>query len=426
MVFNFGRLPGFHAVAALLVIFAATDGFADSRAPLTLAEAEDIALRDEPGLSEFRATADALTEQSVAAGQLPDPMLRLGLANYPINGGNFRTEGMTQAQLGIRQTFPRGRLRSMSTAQFSALATAQREFRQARMRSVLAATRTAWLEIYYWQRAEQVLAESRPLFVDLLNVTQSMYAVGRKTQSDVLRAELELRRLDDRLIDATRSRSAAQGGLSQWLAKDAYRPPANKLPDWEQLPQLTVLQENLASHPRLYAADAQIEARRAQVGIAEEKGKPGWALDIGYGYRDGLLPNGEPRSDFVSLSVVIDLPMFRKNRQDRDLAAALSARRAAASGKQRVAADLRSQLNIEYAQWTELTRRLALYEIDILGLSASRAEAAMLAYQSESGDFSDVMSGQIDLLNTRLEHIRIQVSRAQSYAVLANLGGLSQ
>ena len=118
--------------------------------------------------------------------------------------------------------------------------------------------------------------------------------------------------------------------------------------------------------------------------------------------------------------------MFRKNRQDRDLAAALSARRAAASGKQRVAAELRSQLNVEYAHWTELTRRLALYEIDILGLSASRAEAAMLAYQSDSGDFSDVMTGQIDLLDTRLEHLRIQVSRAQSYAVLANLGGLSQ
>ena len=37
MVFNFGRLPGFRAVTALLVILATTDGFADSRAPLTLA-----------------------------------------------------------------------------------------------------------------------------------------------------------------------------------------------------------------------------------------------------------------------------------------------------------------------------------------------------------------------------------------------------
>ena len=69
MYFNLGRMPGFCAFAALIVVFATSDGLADSRAPLTLVEAEDIALRDEPGLSEFKATADALGERSVAAGQ---------------------------------------------------------------------------------------------------------------------------------------------------------------------------------------------------------------------------------------------------------------------------------------------------------------------------------------------------------------------
>jgi hypothetical protein len=34
------------------------------------------------------------------------------------------------------------------------------------------------------------------------------------------------------------------------------------------------------------------------------------------------------------------------------------------------------------------------------------------------------MRGFIDDLNTRLEHIRLQVERAKTYAALANLGGL--
>ena len=118
--------------------------------------------------------------------------------------------------------------------------------------------------------------------------------------------------------------------------------------------------------------------------------------------------------------------MFKKKRQDRDLAAALSSRRAAISGRARVTADLNSQLNVEYARWTDLTRRLVLYETAILGLSGDRAEAAMLAYQSDAGDFSDVMLAEIDHMNTRLEHIRLQVERAASYAALANLGGLSR
>jgi hypothetical protein len=34
------------------------------------------------------------------------------------------------------------------------------------------------------------------------------------------------------------------------------------------------------------------------------------------------------------------------------------------------------------------------------------------------------MRGYIDSINARVEHIRLQVDRAQSFAVLANLGGL--
>ncbi len=428
MFFQFGQMPGkkyFHSTAIIamcLLVFSAAS--ADQRVPLTIAEAEDLALQNEPGFSALQASADALRSQSIAAGALPDPTLRLGLSNFPISSGGFSTEGMTQAQLGIRQSFPRSRLRSMNTAQYRALANVQSSSADARSRNVLEAARSAWLESYYWQHVEQVLNESHPLFADLLEVTQSLYGVGRKSQSDVIRAELELRRLDDRLIEARQSRSSAQGMLSEWLGTDAYRPAANKLPSWGSLPPREMLLEKLESNPVLHAANAEIEVRQAKVGIAEESSKPGWALDFGYGYRDGYLPNGESRSDFVSVSVVVDLPIFKKNRHDRDLSAALSARRAAVSDKAQVSAHLRSQLNIEYTHWVELNRRLHLYETDILELSESQAEAALSAYRSDAGDFSEVMVGQIDHLNTRLEYIRIQVERAQSYATLARLGGL--
>ncbi len=410
-------------VAAILL---APDAGADQRLPLSIAEAEDIALRDEPGLLELQATASALNEQSVAVGQLPDPTLRIGLANYPLNRGGFTTEGMTQAQFGFRQAFPRSGLRAMRTARYRALASVQDGNAGLRSRNVLTTTRVAWLESYYWQHAEEILEASRPLFEDLLEVTQSLYGVGQKAQSDVIRAELELRRLDDRLLAAARSRAISQGELSQWLGAAAFRPTADKLPEWPLSLSLEGLRETLSEHPTMIAAQAGIEAKQAQIGMTREKAKPGWALDVAYGYRDGLLPDGQPRSDFVSVSVVVDLPFFKRNRQDRELAAALSERRAAVSGRQRLAAGLESQLNIEYARWSELTRRLALYDTEILGLSRSRAESAMLAYQSDAGDFSDVALGQIEYLDTRLDYLRLQVELAQSLAVLANLGGLSR
>lgn len=399
---------------------------AQQRVPLTLAEAEDISSASEPGQVALLARASAFGEQAVAAGQLPDPTLRVGLGNFPIERGGFSTEGMTQAQLGVRQVFTRGRARALGSERLQAMAAERTRSAEARSRDVLTATRVAWLETYYWQRAQQIVAESRPFFEDLVNVARSMYAVGRKSQHDVLRAELELSRLDDRLIEAGRARSEAQARLSQWLGQDAFRPIAMKLPDWSRPPALADLKRDLDQHPSLAAADTVVRAMQSSVELAKERFKPDWALDIAYGYREGFLPSGEPRSDFVSVSVSMDLPVFRQNRQDRRLAAALGERRAAVETRSEVHAQMRSELDLQHARWSNLNRRLALYENQILSQSKGQAQAALLAYQSDTGDFSDVMRGSVDDLNTRLEYTRLQVEQAQSYAALANLGGFPQ
>jgi outer membrane protein TolC len=420
-----GRLPVYIALLAFMASMLWTsNSMAQGRTPLTLAEAEDLAKAGEPGELALLARAEALQEEAVAAGQLPDPVLRLGLANYPISDGGFSTEGMTQAQLGLRQSFPRGR--AQGSQQKRAQAEVFSERASARSRDVVAAVRIAWLDVYYSQQASKLVSESRPFFADLVTITRSMYAVGRKTQHDLLRAELELSRLDDRLIRTERERAEAQASLSRWLGQDAYRTVAMKLPAWGSPPPLEELSTGLAQHPSIQAASAGISVQDAAVKIAEENKKPGWSLDAGYGYREGYLPDGSPRSDFVSLSVSVDLPFFGKNRQDRKLAAALGNRRAAMRTQAEIKARLGSELDAEYARWTDLTRRLALYEDRILGQSRDQAQMALLAYQSDAGDFSDVMRGYIDDLNTRLEHIRLQVQRAQSYASLANLGGLEQ
>jgi outer membrane protein TolC len=431
-----GRLPelgiarravGRARVFFLLLVTGALLAFtaqAQQSVVLTLAEAEDLALAAEPGQQAMQARAAALEARAVVAGELPDPMLRLGINNFPIESGGFRTEGMTSAAVGLRQAFPAGRSREFSARQFDLRAAEMNENVAARGRNVLAAARTSWLDLYYWDRAHKLVAESRPFFDDLAMVTRSLYAVGRKSQQDVLRAELELSRLDDRLIDIERQRSKAQAALGEWVGSAAARPVAPKLPGWGEVPPLESMQAMLPEHPALRAAEAQIDASSAGVDLAHERSKPGWALDVGYSYRDGTLPSGQPRSDFVSIGVTVDLPFFRKKSVDSTLSAALQERSAAKSVREQTWRSLNSQLVAEHARWHDLTRRLSLYDARILGQARGNAEASMLAYQSDRGDFADVMRAHIDDLNTRLEYIRLQVEQAQSYAVLANLGGL--
>ena len=409
-------------VSLLLSSFA----YAQQAMPLTLHEAEEIALYDEPGQKSLLYRAQALRDKSVAGGQLPDPTMRVGMANFPIQSGGFTTEGMTQAQLGIRQVFPGGDTRELTTKKFRTLSEEMTQKADGRGRDVLTAVRIAWLETHYWREAHQIAIESRPFFDDLVTITRSLYAVGRKSQQDVLRADLELRRLDDRIIVMGEQHARASAALSQWVGAESTRPVATNLPVWLGVPPLDVLRNDLRAHPAMLAADASVGASFVDVDIAEQEYKSDWALDLGYGYRDGYLSNGQPRSDFVNLSVTFDLPFFRAKRQDKSVGAALSQRRATDQSREELLRRLTSQLDAEYVRWQDLGKRLNLYEESILGVSADNAYAALAAYQSDTGDFADAMRGYTDDLDTRLEYIRLQVERAQSYAVLANLGGITR
>ncbi len=392
--------------------------------PLTLAEAEDRALASEPGRLALEARAAALDERAVAATQLPDPQLHVGINNYPLDGGSFSREGMSHMLVGIQQKVPPGRTRSISAQRYAALADGAESQGDARGRDVLLAVRKTWLDLYYLDRAHELVSESRPFFGELASVTRSLYSVGRKSQQDVLHAELELSRLDDRLIDIERTRMQGRAALGEWLGADASRPIAAKMPQWTGVPASSDLQAALSRHPVMTAAMAESEASNAGVGLARQRSKPGWSVNVGYSSRDGTLASGAPRADFLSVGVTVDLPFIRRKSVDSTLAAALSERSAAKSREQAVYRNLTSRLEGEYARWHELSRRLELYEKRILPQSKERAEAAMLAYQSDSADFADVMRGYIDELNSRIDYVRLQVERAQSYAVLANLGGL--
>jgi outer membrane protein TolC len=208
-----------------------------------------------------------------------------------------------------------------------------------------------------------------------------------------------------------------------WIGYEASRPMAPNLPTWNDVPALESMREALSQHPMLRAADAQIDAQSAGVDLANERSKPNWSVDVGYSHRNGSMPSGESRSDLVSVGVTVGLPFFRRKSIDSNLAAALQDKTAAMSTREQTLRELNSELAAEHARWNDLARRLAIYEARVLDLSSSNAEASLRAYQSDQGDFANVMRAYVDDLNTRLDYIRLKVERAQSYAVLANLGG---
>jgi outer membrane protein TolC len=407
-----------------LVVLSVPFGPASAQ-PLTLAEAEMLALENEPGVLAAESRSMAMAERSVAAGELPDPELRLGVQNLPTDTFNFSQEPMTQAQIGLRQQLPPKGSLDAARREFGARSDGFDYLALARRREVLMMMREAWLEAKYWESARDSLTESKRLFTDLTRTTRSLYAVGRKEQQDVVRAELELSRLDDQLLVAEERIRRARAALAQWVGAAADRPLPEDFPHWPTPPPPEELLVRLEAHPQLAALSAQVAAADARVAQAQARYRPGLAVDLGYGFRSGEEPDGDDRADFFGVMFTIDLPLLPDRRQDRALAAAHQDSVAADSDRLMLLRKLRRELGETYVSWEQLGQRIELYQQTIIQQAELQAMTALNAYQSETGDFDDVMRGYIGVLEARLERDRLLKEQGLAFAKLDFLGGIS-
>lgn len=405
------------AVALALVSLAALDAAA---AALSLNEAEVLAVAGEPAASGLVARAESLQEAALAASVLPDPKLRFGLMNFPLEQGGFGTEGMTQVLVGMHQPLPAAASRTARADMTEAKADSFAHQAEARYREVLEATRQAWLESHRWQQARALTERSRTVFTDLVTITAAAYAVGRRSQHEFKQAELELARLEDRLASMAGSEAMARAALGQWVGQaNAARPVDEQLPSWSAPRPLDDLLADVGSHPLVGAADAGIAGEIAAVQLAEAAYRPDWGLDVSYGYRDGRLPDGRSRSDFFSVMVTVDMPVFRKRRQDRQLAASQSGKRAAIDQRGAMIRQLSRELGVAHARYTSLDARIGYYDSTIAARSREGAQAALAAYQSGAGDFNDLVRSHLAQLDIELERLNLAVDRAHARARIA-------
>jgi len=410
-----------HTLALLLLPGVLLPGGA--RAALDLDGAIRIALENDPASAASRASARAQSEDAVADGQLPDPRLKTGIYNLPLDDFNIDREPSTQFRVGIEQAFPRGdtlhyrqrRAESLSSVEAANAATSTLQT----VRDV----RRHFLELYYQVSAAAIVEETRALFAQLVDITQAQYASGRVSQQDVLSASLELARLDDR---ATRIATAAdenRAALAKWLDAAADLPLAEQFPELPALPVKAELETDLLQHPVLQAETARVNAMQQGIRIAKEQYKPGWSAGVEYRKRFGENPDGGDRSDMMAAMLSMDLPLFTGNRQDRRLAASIAGTEAAELRRDDKLNELQRKLATDYADWRRLGERAALYEAKLLREATANADASLHAYQSGVTEFTTLMRARITELDVRLDELRIRVDRARAQANLLYLAG---
>ncbi len=396
---------------------------------LKLDWAISMAIKSDPWLNGSRQRERALISESVSASSLPDPQISLTALNFPIDTFNFDQEPMTQVRIGVAQMLPRGDSLNLSSRQKRELSAQEPALRLDREAKVAAMVAKLWLEAFAAQQSIRLIKADRSLFEQLVDVTRANYssALGRARQQDVIRAQLELTRIEDRLTVLQQQLESAQQRLSEWIGAAALLPLPTNLPtDVPILSQASLLNaagrdqsfyEQVKQHPSLLAIDLRIQSMETGVDLARQKYKPAWSVKAEYGYR-GDDPNGRDRADFLSLGVSFDLPLFTTNRQDQDVRAAVSRTEALKTDRQLLARQLVAQMDVAVVELNRLDERYALYEQQLLPQMAEQAEAALSAYNNDDGDFAEAVRARIAELNAKIDALNIAVSQQQTITTI--------
>ena len=392
-------------------------------AELTIAEAERLALRDDYTLRAINARSQSMAELSVATEALPDPQLKLGFANLPTDSFNLGQEPMTQSVIGLRQQFPRGQTRSLNGTRLNQSVARSNAEAEDRKQLILLAVREEYTRIYLHRERQKILQQSLIVFADLAEITRDYYATGRAHQQDVVQAQLELSKVEERLTRIQQQEEEALARLAERIGADAYRVFDSR---WPQIAQPTSAQqiiEGLAEHPRIRAWQHEIAKARTSEEIARQAYKPGFAVDLAYGGRGGQNLDGSDRTDFLSVFVTMDIPLFTKNRQDRVLASSIADTSATQFARDDIYRSMKSRVDQYVATLTREQERLGLYEEHLLPQAAFNAEASFEAYQDAVDDLTTLMRARIGECELKLSHAALRADEAITRARLLYLQG---
>ncbi|MDT0594664.1 TolC family protein [Glaciecola petra] len=403
---------------------------------LSLESAIAQAQNNDDWLKKSRLIESRFERLSEGASAMPDPTISVGLLNLPTNGFAFDQEPMTQLKLSASQMFPRGDTLALKEQRYRMSATEQPYLRENRRQHIALQATTLWLQAFEASTNYRLVNDAKPLFNKLGDIVAASYAssVGKANQQDIIRAELELVKLNDRLIALESQKQVAVAKLSQFL----YTSDANatfgqswlsnkhniQLP--EHMPSITPHQNKalhkviatspheyyrlVHQHPLMLASEQRVRTTAVDIDIAKQDYKAQYGINASYAMRDDT-PEGQSRADFFSIGVSVSVPLFSSSAQDAHVSAAKLHTEAIRTEKRLLMKELMASLQSAYVEYIGLRERAQVYQHQILPQIQQQAQAALNAYTNDSGDFAEVVRAKIDELDTQITMLNIRVKQ---------------
>lgn len=401
LVFVVSLVLGNHALAA--------------ETPLTLTEAQQQAVERSRMLAAKDYAVQSSREMSVAAGQLPDPVLKVGIDNLPINGQDrfsLTRDFMTMRRVGVTQELTRSDKRRLRAERFEREAEKSIAEKAATAAAIERETALAWLDRYYAEAMLAAIAEQMDQARLEIQAADSAYRAGRGNQAEIFGARSALAALEDKASDINRRIGNAKIALARWIGDAAQQPlGAKPAVDAIRLDE-TTLDTQLGHHPELAVLARQEDIAVTDAQLAKANQKADWSVEVAVQQR------GPGYSDMLSIGVSVPLQWNQKNRQDRELSSKLAQVEQARAEREDMlrahVAEVRAMLN----EWHTDRQRQTRYEKELTPLANSRTTATAAAYRGGKATLADVLAARRSEIDVRLQALQLEQETDRLWAQL--------
>ena len=406
----------FRAVVAAVGLSASAPGWAAE--PLTLEQAQRIAAGRSQLLASQDLQARAAREMGVAAGQLPDPVLKLGINNLPISGPDkysLTRDFMTMRGFAVMQEITRADKRKARSGRFEREAEAAQTGRLVALANLNRDTAMAWLDCLFLERMGQVLKSQRDEAGLQVEAADAAYRAARGSQADVFAARQGVAQIDDRIWQTERQLATARTRLARWVGDEASQ-PLGAPPDLTNVRHHAIAADGVfAQHPQIAMMLRQEQVAQAEVDIAQSNKTADWTVELMLSQRGPSFPN------MVSLNVSVPLQWDQANRQDREVAAKLAQLEQMRAQREEATREHLAEARAWLQQWHSNQERLAHYDKTLLPLAGERTRAALAAYRGGGGPLPGVLEARRMEIETRMDRLRLEMETAGLWAQLESL-----
>ncbi len=299
-------------VIPLLIALAAVPSISWSdEALVTLKDLEQETLTNNPEIRMTEKRVDSAKERKSLAAAMPDPMIGYEVQNVGrLSNSTVGQEEMSMRGVVVSQEIPfPGKLSTMGRAAGKRAEREQESYRETKLR-VLNSIRTAYYDYYLAYKSSEILEQSKEIMKNFQRIAETRYATGQGIQQDVIRAQIEVSMLLEKIVLQEQKKEAQAAMINSLLGRDPRMPlgrPGDVLPISPDKTLDELSATALARSPALLAKQRMVEQSEFELSSSKRGFLPDMVVSAGWFDRGNF-------KDVWTASVMFKVPLYFWNK----------------------------------------------------------------------------------------------------------------